>query len=82
MALDGGQPVVAPAFSVQPVDTTGAGDSFNAGFLHEWLRKRPLAEALRFAAACGAISTLGPGGTGHQANEQQAEEMLHGPRGN
>lgn len=82
MALEGRQVILTPAFPVQPVDTTGAGDSFNAGFLHAWLRKRPLAEALRFAAACGAISTLGPGGTGHQATEQQAEEMLHESAGN
>ncbi|HUJ74068.1 MAG TPA: sugar kinase, partial [bacterium] len=57
MALEGGKQIYVPAFPVQPVDTTGAGDSFNAGFLHAWLRKRPLEQALRFGAACGALST-------------------------
>jgi sugar/nucleoside kinase (ribokinase family) len=64
------------AFPVQPVDTTGAGDSFNAGFLHAWRRKVPLKDALRFAAACGAISTQGSGGTTTQATEEQANAFL------
>jgi sugar/nucleoside kinase (ribokinase family) len=38
MALDGGSIVHVPAYPVQAVDTTGAGDSFNAGFLHHWLQ--------------------------------------------
>jgi sugar/nucleoside kinase (ribokinase family) len=75
-ALAGGQLLAAPAFPVQVVDTTGAGDSFNAGFLHAWLRKWPLAEALRFAAACGALSTQGAGGTTTQATEEQARAFL------
>ena len=65
-----------PAFAVQPVDTTGAGDSFNAGFLHAWLRRQPLPEAMRFAAACGAISTQGSGGTATQATEAEAQQFL------
>jgi sugar/nucleoside kinase (ribokinase family) len=71
-ALDGGTLLRVEAFRVQPVDTTGAGDSFNAGFLHAWRRKAPLQDALRFGAACGAISTLGPGGTTTQATVEQA----------
>ena len=78
MALDGGNTVSVPAFTVQAVDTTGAGDSFNAGFLHAWLRRRPLREAMRFGAACGALSTRAMGGTGSQATESEAEEMVHG----
>lgn len=78
MALEGGSPVQVPAFAVQPVDTTGAGDSFNAGFLHAWLRRRPLREAMRFGAACGALSTRAMGGTTCQATEAEAEEMLNG----
>jgi sugar/nucleoside kinase (ribokinase family) len=75
-ALEHGKLVRVPAIPVQAVDTTGAGDSFNAGFLHAWLRKAPLPEALRFAAACGAISTLGVGGTTAQATEAQANKLL------
>lgn len=74
--LERGQLLSVPAIPVQPVDTTGAGDSFNAGFLHAWLRKAPLLDALRFGAACGAISTLAAGGTTAQATEAQAYAML------
>jgi len=74
-ALHEGALLRADAFKVQPVDTTGAGDSFNAGFLHAWRRKAPLREALRFGTACGAISTLGVGGTTTQATVEQAMEL-------
>jgi sugar/nucleoside kinase (ribokinase family) len=74
--LQGGKLVRVAAFPVTPVDTTGAGDSFNAGFLHTWRRHAPLEDALRFAAACGAISTQGSGGTTTQATEEQAQAFL------
>jgi sugar/nucleoside kinase (ribokinase family) len=76
MALRSGVPVRVPAPRVQPVDTTGAGDSFNAGFLHGWLAGAPLEDALRFGAVCGALSTLGAGGTGSQPDCRRAEEFL------
>ena len=68
--------IYVPAFAVQPVDTTGAGDSFNAGFLHSWLRDRNVDGALRFGAACGALSTLGLGGTAAQPTVGEAEAFL------
>jgi len=76
MALDHGEPISVPAFRVKPVDTTGAGDSFNAGFLHAWLNWKDLKDAMRFAAACGAISTGAMGGTGCQADEAEAFEFI------
>ncbi len=48
----------AAAIAVDAVDTTGAGDSFNAGFLAAWLDGQPLDAALRLAVACGSLSTL------------------------
>jgi sugar/nucleoside kinase (ribokinase family) len=65
------------AFAIEAVDTTGAGDSFAAGFLHAWLRRRDLEDCLRFAAACGALSTRGMGGTTTQPSEQEAERFMH-----
>ena len=60
----GGKKVHQPAF-LNPgvVDTIGAGDSFNAGFIHRFVSGRPLHECLEFAALTGAISTCKPGGT-------------------
>ena len=66
------------SFPVEPVDTTGAGDSFDAGFLYAWLAGRPLPECLRWGAACGSLSTRGSGGTGHQAHRAEAERLLSG----
>lgn len=51
------------ALDVDTVDSTGAGDSFNAGFIRMWLLGRPLRECLDFATACGAIACTYLGGT-------------------
>lgn len=52
----------AAAPKVDVVDTTGAGDAFNAGFLDAWLAGRPLAESLDAAVATGSRSVGKPGG--------------------
>lgn len=62
----------AGAPPLDPVDPTGAGDNFNAGFLHGWLQRRPLQEALRLGVACGSYSTKALGGSGAQPTEAQA----------
>lgn len=73
MTLDDGRALRVPAFPVEPLDTTGAGDSFGAGFLHAWLRKAPLEDCLRLGNACGALSTRGLGGTATQPTLEEAE---------
>lgn len=65
-----------PAMEVDVVDTTGAGDSFNAGFLHAWLRDSSLAEALRCGVVCGSLSTRGLGGCEAQPDPIQLQEHL------
>lgn len=76
---DDGRVLQAPSYSVEPVDTTGAGDSFNAGFLHAWLAGRPLEECLRWGAACGSLSTRGLGGTARQPSTEEAERLVRPP---
>jgi sugar/nucleoside kinase (ribokinase family) len=61
---------------VVPIDPTGAGDCFNAGFLHGWLNGRSMDESLRLGVACGSYSTQALGGTGAQATEEQAWQFL------
>lgn len=54
--------VAAPAPRVKAVDTTGAGDAFNGGFLAARLRGDPLASALKLGNRMGALSTRKAGG--------------------
>ena len=63
-------------FRVKALDTTGAGDSFDAGFLSGYLMKQPLAECLRLGNACGALSAISIGGTAGQPTQAQLQEFL------
>lgn len=65
-----------PTFAIDPIDTTGAGDSFDAGFLHAWLREQPIRECLRWGSACGALSTRGLGGTPSQPDANEVRALL------
>lgn len=51
-----------PAYRVNAVDTTGAGDSFNAGFVYGYLRGLPMEDCLKCGNACGALSVTRLGG--------------------
>lgn len=53
----------APAVPVTVIDPVGAGDSFDAGFLHQFLRGADLATCLACGNMCGAFSTTACGGT-------------------
>jgi sugar/nucleoside kinase (ribokinase family) len=67
---------VAPV-PVDVVDTTGAGDSFDAGFVYGYLAGWELERALRLAAACGSLSTRAVGGTGGQVTLAEALEIIN-----
>lgn len=75
-ALVEGNLLEVPPITVKPIDTTGAGDSFNAGFLHAWLRKLPVEACLRAGAFTGGKSTEAMGGTGGQPNAEALDAWL------
>lgn len=75
-AIRGQGEAFAAALEVDLVDTTGAGDTFDAGFLHAYLDGRTLEEALRFACACGSLSTRAAGGTSAQPTLAEARAAL------
>ncbi len=61
---------------VEVVDTTGAGDSFDAGFLHGFINGLSLEACLKQAVICGSLSTRAAGGTTAQANLEELKRLL------
>jgi sugar/nucleoside kinase (ribokinase family) len=66
----------APAFEVEVVDVTSAGDVFNAGFLYGFLAGWELERVARFANACGAIAVSQVGSAGIISGVAQVEEFI------
>jgi sugar/nucleoside kinase (ribokinase family) len=63
IAQRGSERFTAPSREVVAVDPVGAGDSFDAGFLHEYIRGSDLQTCLSSGNLAGALSTTRPGGT-------------------
>jgi len=57
-----GRQYLSDPFPVETLDTTGAGDCFDAGFIFAWLRGNLPERCLRVANICGALSTRALGG--------------------
>ena len=66
----------APAFPVEVVDVSGAGDAFVAGFIVGLLEQWTLAESLRFASLIGASACTHLGCTGGVFTRSEAERYL------
>ena len=66
-----GAPHPAPS-----VDTTGAGDCFDAGFLHAWLRRKTPEAILQTANICGALCTEKYGGIAGFPNAARLKHEL------
>ncbi len=62
-AQRGAERFTSPAREVVAVDSVGAGDSFDAGFLHEYVKGSDLPTCLGSGNRAGALSTTRPGGT-------------------
>ena len=63
-------------YVVKPVDTTGCGDNFTAGFIHAYLKGWSEEECVRFASAAGALNSLGLGASSYIRSEQMVLEFM------
>lgn len=77
-AIAGGQVFYEPAIAVTPIDTTGAGDCFNAGFIKAWLAGRPIPECLKWGNIVGGLSTTVRGGAARTVTLAEVQERLAG----
>lgn len=68
----GAETVIIPAFPAEVIDTIGAGDSFDAGFVYAYLRNWSLERSLKLAVVCGSLSTSDHGGTEAQPTLKEA----------
>lgn len=76
LAQQGGRRFSVPGIPVEPVDTIGAGDSFNAGFLAAWLSGAPPEKCAEAGNITGALSTQKPGGTEAFRDRAMLREFL------
>ena len=76
VALDGDRLLRMPAFAVEAVDTTGAGDVFRGAFIYAYLEGWTLEAALRFANAVAAVSCTRLGAIASVPSKAEAERFL------
>ena len=75
IAQRGSERFTSPAKLVDAVDPVGAGDSFDAGFLHEYVRGADIPTCLGSGNLAGALSTTRPGGTEAFRDKQHRAEF-------
>jgi sulfofructose kinase len=76
LAWDGQQFHYAPAYHIDAVDTTGAGDTFHAGFIFGFLQGWPLQRQLEFACAAAALNCTAVGARGGIQPVAQIEHFM------
>ncbi len=76
LACRGAERLHCPALKLDAVDPVGAGDSFDAGFLSEFVRGADLMSCLRKGNLAGALSVTRPGGTEAFRNSAYREQFL------
>ncbi len=73
------EPLDVPAYPVEEVDPTGAGDCFDAGFLCGLLEGRGLKDCARMGAAAGALNAAAFGPMEGAISRESVDRMLSGP---
>lgn len=76
LAQRGKERFTSPAKVVEAVDSVGAGDSFDAGFLHQYVRGADIPACLASGNLAGALSTTRPGGTEAFRDSQHRSRFL------
>ncbi|WP_339275931.1 ribokinase [Paenibacillus sp. FSL W8-0426] len=74
--FDGEQEIVVPTYKVEAVDTTGAGDTFNAAFAVALAEGKPLQDSVRFANRAASLSVTKFGAQGGMPMRHEVEEGL------
>lgn len=64
------------SFTVEPIDMTGAGDTFDGAFVVSWLSGQPLEHCVRFANAAGALATTGLGAVTPVPRKSQVDAFM------
>lgn len=75
-AVVGGRMKFRSGFPVPVIDTTGAGDSFNAGYMFGYLSGQPIERCLLFGNACGAMSVSHFGGSAGTPDRLALERFI------
>lgn len=76
MAQSGSEVFSSPALSGAAIDAVGAGDSFDAGFIHQYIRGEKIEECLKFGNITGALSVTRAGGTEAFRDNTHRESFL------
>lgn len=70
------KPQIVSAFTVQPIDTTGAGDTFNSAFTYMMTKTNNIEEACRFSNAAAALSVLKKGAQLGMPTKEEVNSFL------
>jgi len=73
---DGEKEVLVPAYEVEAVDTTGAGDTFNAAFAVGIAEGKSIKESIRFANRAASLSVTKFGAQGGMPTREEVERNL------
>ncbi|WP_145317306.1 ribokinase [Paenibacillus xylanexedens] len=74
--FDGTEEILVPTYKVEAVDTTGAGDTFNAAFAVALAEGKPLQESIRFANRAASLSVTKFGAQGGMPTRDEVEVSL------